>query len=136
MAKYTYEQIKKAKSHFKYGIDCDIFQEPVLTHAKIALDALDLINRQEAEKAELQREIASYKSEIERLQRILDSYALQYGTAVDKDRLLKQAKSEAIKEFLEILKTKKQWDVDIPDYVFFDDIINITKEMVGESNVD
>lgn len=47
--------------------------------------SLDLINRQRAE--------------IERKGRILESYALQYGTVTDKDVLLKRAKAEAVKEF-------------------------------------
>ena len=48
-------------------------------------DALDLINRQ--------------KAEIERKDRILESYALQHGTATDKEVLLRQAKAEAVREF-------------------------------------
>ena len=68
--KYTNGQIKKALECCSNGTickECPFFT----TSAKCVNDAmqaaLDLINRQEAEKAELQREIASYKSEIENL---------------------------------------------------------------------
>ena len=33
--------IKEAISHFRYGINCDIFQEPVLSYAKTAITALE-----------------------------------------------------------------------------------------------
>jgi hypothetical protein len=104
-------------------------------HKNGAKDALDLINRQRAEIAELQHKydlavaereanikgftetlerlrsmnqakldmIHDIRAEIERKDRILDSYALQYGTVADKDVLLKQAKAEAVKEFAERL---------------------------------
>ena len=32
--------IQKAINHFEYGIKCDIFSEPVTTHAKLAVEAL------------------------------------------------------------------------------------------------
>ena len=87
MAKYTDEQIKKAKSHFKYGIDCDIFQEPVLTYAKIALDAIDLIK------------IAEYPN------RVLCSKGLILTKSLTEyDELINDIASEAIKEFAENLE--------------------------------
>lgn len=33
--------IKEAIDYYKYGIDCDIFSEPVTTYAKMALEALE-----------------------------------------------------------------------------------------------
>lgn len=33
--------IKQAISYFKYGVDCDIFQEPVTSYAKSAISALE-----------------------------------------------------------------------------------------------
>ena len=84
--------------------------------------ALDLINRQ--------------KAEIERKDRILESYALQYGTATDKEVLLKQAKAEAIKEFAEKLKEKySQADILCPRRIISiteKGLDNLVKEMVGE----
>ena len=129
LTKYIDEQIKReipeAKSLRWLAInfpkienpkdDIERMQNCIHTYC---VNGADLINRQEAE--------------IERLKRILDSYALQYGTAVDKDRFLRQAKSEAIKEFAERLKLNGYWDIDLPDYVFVDDIDNLVKEMVGE----
>lgn len=35
------ENIKKAISHFNYGVKCDIFQEPVTSYAKMAISALE-----------------------------------------------------------------------------------------------
>ncbi len=35
------EDIKKAISHFDYGVKCDIFQEPVTSYAKMAISALE-----------------------------------------------------------------------------------------------
>lgn len=99
-------------------------------------NALDLINRQRAE--------------IERKGRILESYALQYGTVADKDVLLKRAKAEAVKEFAK--KTEKMITEIYNKHIFGnndleaeekDAIINfsndvtyrfgnLAKEMVGE----
>ena len=33
--------IEKAKAHFNYGINCDIFSEPVRSYAKMAVIALE-----------------------------------------------------------------------------------------------
>lgn len=118
MAKYTNEQIKKAKAHFKYGIDCDIFSEPVLTYAKIALDALDaldLINRKEAE--------------IERLKE-KNRLACQCTP-----KAIRRARAEAIKEFADRLKEKASpypyYQYGLIDAVSVEDIANLVK-MVGE----
>lgn len=35
------EDIKKAISHFDYGVKCDIFKEPVTSYAKMAISALE-----------------------------------------------------------------------------------------------
>lgn len=77
--------------------------------------ALDLIKRQ--------------KAEIERKGRIIESYALQYGTAADKEVFLRKVRAEAIREFAERLKL----------YLFIErggiytvsgkDIDNLVKEM-------
>lgn len=34
------DAIQKAINHFEYGIKCDIFSEPVTTHARLAVEAL------------------------------------------------------------------------------------------------
>ena len=49
----TDEQIVNTKKYLKYGIDCDIFQEPVTSYARTALWAFEEINRQKSELAEL-----------------------------------------------------------------------------------
>ena len=59
--------------------------------------AIGLINRQKAE-------INKQDAEIERLKGILEAYALQYGTVVNKEFFLRKARTEAVKEFAEWLK--------------------------------
>ena len=49
-------------------------------------------------------ELQKAEEEIERKDRILESYALQYGTTTGKEVFLLKAKAEAIKEFAERLK--------------------------------
>lgn len=150
--KYTDEQIKRAKSHFKYGIDCDIFSEPVLTYAKIALDALDLINRQKVEIERLTAEneqlgndvdgklkyIYELEAEIERLQhdtaefpnRVLCSKGLILTRSLaEYDELINEIASEAIKEFWGELKRRNTLDYGIVSAIAGD---NLVKEMVGE----
>ncbi len=93
-----------------------------------------ILERQEAEIEELYKsldnrilEIEAQKAEIERLTRENQSFA-------DIGKFYSEIKSEAIKEFWEKVKTKKQWDVDVPDYVFISDGDTLVKEMAGENN--
>lgn len=52
------------------------------------------------------------RAEVERLERILNSYVLQYGTAVDKQKIIDEAKIEVAREIIgEILSTNTP-DVD------------------------
>lgn len=37
----TLEEIIKAKEHFQYGINCDMFSEPVTFYAKTAVESLE-----------------------------------------------------------------------------------------------
>lgn len=79
--------------------------------------ALDLINRQ--------------KAEIERKGRIIESYALQYGTAADKEVFLRKVRAEAIREFAKRLKEKSYipdpyWKMSVVDEYRID---NLVKEM-------
>lgn len=37
----TFDEITKAKEHFQYGINCDLFSEPVTSYAKTAVEALE-----------------------------------------------------------------------------------------------
>ena len=50
-------------------------------------DAIDIV--EEAPAADV-----APKSEVERLERILNSYALQYGTVVDQQNVIEKAKTE------------------------------------------
>ena len=50
-------------------------------------------------------EVEELEKEVERLTGILNSYALQYGTVVDKEVFLKKARAEDAKEFADSIKT-------------------------------
>jgi hypothetical protein len=90
-------------------------------------DALkDYRNRQ---KAEIDRQ----DKEIERLNGILENYAFEYGTTVDKERFLKKARADAVKEFVERLKPSYVYDWEIKlDHVYEEDIDNLVKEFTEE----
>ena len=77
-------------------------------------------------------EINRQRAEIERKDRILDSYALQYGTVADKDVLLKRTKAEAIKEFAEEVKMGFCPECEYATYNIREYIDDLVKEMVGE----
>lgn len=49
------------------------------------------------------------QSEVERLKQILDSYAFQYGTVTDKQKVIEEEKREAVAEILgELEKTARE----------------------------
>lgn len=66
----------------------------------------EIIKRLEQSAKEKADEIERLEAEIDRQGHILNSYALQYGTVVDKNKLLKEAKAEAVREFAERLGDK------------------------------
>jgi hypothetical protein len=80
------------------------------------------INRQEAE-------IEEQEAEIERLNYILQCYALEYGTVGDKERLLKVARDEAVTEFVEGLKGELQTGA----VVMRISVLNIIDDLVKKS---
>ena len=63
----------------------------------ICKEALDLIKRQKSE-------VEKLEAEVERLTTILNSYALQYGTVVDKQKVIDKAKAEVAREIFEDIK--------------------------------
>lgn len=83
----------------------------------------DLTNRQKTEIEEL-RERISY------LEKSIDCSRKEYNRLLQK---LQQAKSEAIREFAERLKSKLQWDTEFENMLVFEtDINNVVKEMTGQ----
>lgn len=107
-----------------YRIDGFDSFEAFCEHLKKFSDMEDTINRQKAK-------IEEQKGEIDRLNYILQCYALEYGTAADKERFLKPVIAEAVKEFAEWLKVKA------PTVNFFwgKDVDKLVKEFTeGESN--
>lgn len=106
-------------------------------------DALDLIASQKAEKEALiagqetlQKHIAEQRAEIERLEKenknLLSKLCKKVRT--ESKVVEKLIKAEAIKEFAERLKdkSKKRTQDVYGEMVFFGDIDNLVKEMVGE----
>lgn len=99
-------------------------------YSNMATDAADRIER-------LCDEINRQNAENERKDRILESYALQYGTVTDKEVFLKQARAEAIKEFADRLKERKYQSSgwlrgEHPYVVEESDIDEILEEMTEE----
>lgn len=85
-------------------------------YCEILRDALDLINRQQAE-------IEQWKEEANRYQNL-------YCMSEDD---IGKAKSEAVKEFAERLKDKSLTKWDYHDAVDIEEIDNLVKEMVGDT---
>ena len=70
----TDKSITEAISYFKYGVDCDIFHEPVITYATLAIEALkekledtsrNTINALEKQVDEQRAKIAKLQAELE-----------------------------------------------------------------------
>lgn len=115
--------------------DCAYKTNAFACITNVARDAIDLINRQQAEierlKAmnqskldtihDLQTEIESLKIENESLRSAAHSYKLHYN----------EARAEAVKEFAERLKGKI--DVVYSIKHLQDNIDNLVKEMVGDT---
>lgn len=70
-----------------------------------------------------------HRAEIERKDRIIESYALQYGTVTDKEVFLRKARVEAIKEFAERLQAEATLQHGGVTVVYGSCIDNIVKEM-------
>ena len=129
MAKYTDEQIKKAVKHCleskfeDFCEECPFYDDADACENQLPL-LLELINRQEAEKAELQRENCELKSKIERVrvevaelnsnlillrndyelcrsgyEEYKEKVAILNDKLIAAYKLLKTAKSETVKEF-------------------------------------
>lgn len=79
--------------------------------------------------------IISQKEEIERLQKEVEELQARIVFwRKDMNYQPEKIKAEAIKEFWERLKETRQWDVDIPEYVFTASGDNLVKEMAGDDN--
>lgn len=98
--------------------------------------AVDLINRQKAENAELLSELTITKNNFDNAKERYDE-AVKIGQKIN-DKLvaaykkLQTAKSEAIKEFWDKLKTMKFRHKNFGELVYVDDGNNLIKEMEGE----
>lgn len=107
---------------------------------KLMNTTLDLIKRQQVrieQEVDLNREMfekmARDEAEIERKKKILDSYALQYGTVTDQSKKIKEIKDEAYKEFAEEFE-KRCITSGIYPVITKNILKNLVKEMTEESN--
>lgn len=113
-----YRQVDAGYStHLEYGGKGDEHEEKYIYMLR---DALDLINRQQAEIETLRVNVKASKRIIQRL----------------KERIL-MSKAEAIKEFVKQLKKEKYYGSNRMGYgawvVELDDIDNLAKEKVGDA---
>ena len=130
--KLTYEEIIK---DLKFCEDCS---------ANINIDIIDFINRQESEIERLQKEVNLVSIQFQDIQeRQEESQAeierLKGSTIVnnimESQRIKREAKSEAYKEFAERLKeyaTQGFWESDA--YIGVEQIDNLLEEIMGEDN--
>lgn len=132
--KYTDEEVIKALECCTTSADCEecpYYAHPVCNVAR-SKDALDLINRQRAE-------IADLTDENKGLKETNDHLSGEYIALMkEKDNLIRtyaECQAEAIKEFAEKLQTKIDIDlcsaVDCAEYVS-DDLPKIIKNLVKE----
>ena len=140
MTKFTDEQIIKAleccvKTEFISGCaKCEMFAfdcKDILIE-----NALDLINRQKAEKERLEDENYTLKNKIEIRDNLIEQLGsdidIKYNTIYTMREKLKNLKSEAIKDFAKRLKKHNFVDnlsLDGKETVYVDDIDNLVKEM-------
>ena len=143
--KLTPEEIKKA---LECCVNGKCFKCPLKTmncSAKVPMAfALDLINRQQAEIERLQSILVRFLDEMSEWgnKNNVDTtnFSIIPIAESEKESLVKQLKSEAIKEFIEKLKEKKHiaipfdgYPVDEDDWAIYkEDIDETYKEMVGE----
>ncbi len=67
------------------------------------------------------------KSEVERLEHILDSYALQYGTATDQQKVIDKAKAEVAREIFEEIEKLSREFMNNEHYIFGDMLWDIAE---------
>ena len=97
--------------------DCAYKSDAFACRRMTAIDALELIRRQ-------QKEIERLKIEKQSLRSAAVSYKIHYN----------KARAEAIKEFAERLKDNLQWDSGYDDkFAFENDIDVLVKEMAGDA---
>lgn len=93
----------------------------------------DVVTALENENAELMNRIFDLEAENERRGKILNSYALQYGTVTDQSKKVKEIKSEAYEEFAEEFE-KRCIKSGIYPAVTKNILKNLVKELTEVSN--
>ena len=148
MTKFTDEQIIKAmRCVIGNGVNCSEceYQKALpfpSCRRMCAKNALDLINRQKAEKERLEDENYTLKNKIEIRDNLIEQLGsdidIKYNTIYTMREKLKNSKSEAIKEFAERLKEKADDYVlaegEFETMIFENDIDDLVKEMTEEKS--
>ena len=81
--------------------------------------------------------IREQEKRIEKLENICNSYAMQYGTATDKEVFLKKERADTVRKMVERLK-EKAMDVDMDDATLWmscvpvDDVDQIAKQLTED----
>ena len=83
----------------------------------------DVVPRSEVEKAD---------QEIERLEHILNSYALQYGTVTDKQKVIDQAKQDVAREIFEEIVKLLIFNTYEIACISKNDLAELKKKYIGE----
>ncbi|MBR2405310.1 MAG: hypothetical protein IKA95_06615 [Clostridia bacterium] len=118
----TDNEIKRAKEYFQYGINHDIFKDPVLSYAKTVLWAFEEINRQ--------------KAEIDGLEQMLDCSVSSERNAVDG---IPYKCIEEIKVFAEKVDYLIGTTPSVPNRAYRKlsaGIKKLVKELVGDGSVE
>ena len=140
MKKFTDEQIIKALEYCaktEFISDCAKCEMFAFDCKDILIEnALDLINRQKAEKERLEDENYTLKNKIEIRDNLIEQLGsdidIKYNTIYTMREKLKNSKSEAIKEFAGRVKRYSFVDnlsLDGKETVYVDDVDNLVKEM-------
>ena len=92
----------KSNSDFECKVECPYNERKTECdcHTQVCKDAIEYINELEATLADVvpKSEVEALEKEVERLQNIINSYALQYGTVTDQHEVIEKAQTEAARE--------------------------------------
>ena len=117
--------------------DCPFYERCYNNNERLEKEAIDLINRQEAENERLQNILICFMDALGKVRKVddIDEISLIPLMSELNKQYRSELKAEAYKEFAERLKAKSDSRFDYSELVFEiseEDIDNLVKEMVGE----
>jgi hypothetical protein len=111
------------------AIGTDFMQKIAEAENKMLFDIIKGLENAPTEDAVPRSEVDKADQEIERLKRILNSYALQYGTVTDKQKVIGKAKQEVASEiFEELFRNWREQYVKLA----IEDVAELEKKYIGE----